>query len=45
MLKDAGNDIWRKTVKDTKWFQTYCGVKKFLSALAQEHVAENMSPS
>ena len=37
-LKAIGNDMWKKMVKDTKWFQTYCGgVKKFLSALAQEH--------
>jgi hypothetical protein len=37
-LKASGNDMWKKMVKDTKWFQTYCGgVKKFLSALAQDH--------
>ena len=37
-LKAIGNDMWKKMVKDTKWFQTYCGgVKKFLSALAQDH--------
>ena len=37
-LMKLDNPIWKSMIKDTKWFQTYCGgVKKFLSALAQEH--------
>ena len=40
LLQEQGMDpsVWKKLIKDTKWFQTYCGaVKKAMMMEAQDY--------